>query len=137
LTYVGRYVHQIALTKSRILSCEDGHVGFRDQDAQDQRWKTITLPAHAFIRRFLPHVLPQGVHKVRYYGLWSPIHRALLHQLQRCLAGQAPPLEAPEPESHPHASTSPPFQAGQRCPHCAQGLLVVIRLLPRLRRGPP
>jgi hypothetical protein len=137
LNYLGRYIHRIALTNSRILSSEDGHVCFRYQDAQDQRWKTMKLPAHEFIRRFLQHVLPQGFHKVRYYGLWSPIHRPLLHQLQLCLAGQAPPLESPASESHPHASKSPPFQAGQRCPHCAQGLLVVIRLLPRLRRGPP
>ena len=42
-----------------------------------------------FIRRFLQHVLPQGFHKVRYYGLWSPVHRPLLHQLQLCLAGHA------------------------------------------------
>ena len=139
LNYLGRYVHRIALTNSRMLSSEDGHVCFRYQDAQDQRWKTMTLPAHEFIRRFLQHILPQGFHKVRYYGLWSPVHRPVLHQLQLCLAGQAPPPppESPEPESHPHTSKSPPLQAGQRCPHCAQGLLVVIRLRPRLRRGPP
>jgi len=120
-----------------MLASEDGHVRFRSQDAQDQRGKTMKLPAHEVIRRFLPHVLPQGFPKVRDYGLGSPIHRPLLHHRQLCLAGPAPPLQSPAPESHPHASTPPPFQAGQRCPHGAQGLLVVIRLLPRLRRGPP
>jgi Putative transposase len=137
LNDLGRDVQRIALTHSRMLSREDGQVCFRYHDAQDQRWKTMKLPAHEVIRRFLQHVLPQGFHTVRYYGRWSPIPRPLLHPLQLCLAGQAPPLESPEPESHPPASKSLPFQAGQRCPHCAQGLLVVIRLLPRLRRGPP
>ena len=81
LRSLGRDVHRIALTNSRILSIEDGHVCFRSQDAQEQRWKTMTLPALECIRRFLQHVLPQGFHKVRYYGLWSPVHRPLLHQL--------------------------------------------------------
>jgi Putative transposase/Transposase zinc-binding domain len=139
LQYLGRYIHRMARTTSRMLSSEDGHVGFRDQDAQDQRWKTMTLPALEFMRRFLQHVLPQGFHKVRYYGLWSPVHRPLLHQLQLWLAGQYPPapLEAPDRESQPSASTYAPLQAGQLCLHGGQGWLVVIRQLPRHQRGPP
>jgi Putative transposase/Transposase zinc-binding domain len=139
LRYLGRYVHRIALTNSRIRSIEDGHVCFRYQDSQDQRWRTMTLPAHEFIRRFLQHVLPQGFHKVRYYGLWSPTHRPLLHHLQLWLTGYTPdpPPASPEPERHSTDSWCPPLRAGQPCPHCGQGLLVVIRLLPCLQRGPP
>jgi putative transposase/transposase-like zinc-binding protein len=139
LRYLGRYVHRIALTNNRILSLEDGQVGFRDQDSQTSRWHTMTLPAQEFIRRFLQHVLPQGFHKVRYYGLWSPVHRPLLHQLQLLLAAQHPPapLELPDRENQSSGSTYFPLQAGQLCPHCGQGLLVVIRQLPRHQRGPP
>lgn len=139
LHYLGRYVHRIALTNSRILSTEDGHVSFRYQDAREQRWRTMTLPAHEFIRRFLQHVLPQGFHKVRYYGLWSPVHRPLLRQLQLSLALHAPdpPPSSPVRESRASASGCPPLQAGHPCPSCGQGLLVVIRSLPRLLRGPP
>jgi hypothetical protein len=139
LQYLGRYIHRIALTNSRILSIEDGHVCFRYQDAQDQRWKTMTLPALEFIRRFLQHVLPQGFHKVRYYGLWSPVHRPLLYQLQLLLAGQHPPapLAAPDRESQPSDSTYALLQAGQLCLHCGQGWLVVIRQFPRHQRSPP
>jgi hypothetical protein len=136
---LGRYLHRMALTNRRMLSIEDGHVCFRDQDAQDQRWKTMTLPAHEFIRRFLPHVLPQGFHKVRDYGLWSPVPRPLLPQLQLWLAGQVPatPPTSPPPESPSTASWAPPLRAGQPCPSCEEGLLVVIRSLPRPPRGPP
>ncbi len=28
----------------------------------------MTLDIHEFIRRFLMHVLPQGFHRIRYYG---------------------------------------------------------------------
>ena len=66
LNYLGRYVHRIALTNRRILAIEDGDVCCRSQDSQDQRWKSMTLPALEFIRRFLQHVLPGGFHKVRY-----------------------------------------------------------------------
>jgi Putative transposase/Transposase zinc-binding domain len=137
LDYLGRYVHRIALTNSRIVSIEDGYVCFRYQGSQ--RRHTMTLPAQEFIRRFLQHVLPQGFHKVRYYGLWSPRHRPLLHQLQLWLArhAPAPPPASPKPASPPTNSGCPPLRAGQTCPHCGQGLLVLIRLLPHHLRGPP
>jgi hypothetical protein len=139
LNYLGRYVHRVALTNHRLLSIEDNQVCFRYQDSHDQRWKTMTLPAQEFIRRFLQHVLPQGFHKVRYYGLWSPVHRPLRHQLQLCLAGYVADPPPPSPEPAPHATDAwcPPFRAGHLCPACGQGLLVVIRLLPRYQRGPP
>jgi hypothetical protein len=139
LNYLGRYVHRVALTNSRILSTDDGHVRFRYQDAQAQRWRTMTLPAPEFIRRFLQHVLPQGFHNVRYYGLWSPVHRALLHHLQLWLArhAPAPPLVSPAPATRPDDTWALPLRAGQPCPQCRQGLLVVIRQLPRHQRGPP
>jgi Putative transposase len=139
LNYLGRYIHRIALTNARLLSIDNGQVCFRDQDSQDQRWKTMTLPAHEFIRRFLQHVLPQGFHTVRYYGLWSPSHRPLLHQLQLCLAGHAatPPPTAPDPTPQATEAWGPPLRAGHPCPSRGQGLLVVMRSLPRLHRGPP
>jgi Putative transposase/Transposase zinc-binding domain len=132
LNDLGRYVHRIALTNSRMLSIEDGHVSFRYQDSQDQRWQTMTLPAPECSRRFLPHVWPQGFHNVRSDGLWSPRHRPLRHQLQLWLVGQAlsSPPESSERESPPHSAVSSPLQAGQLWPHCGQGLLIVIRLLP-------
>jgi hypothetical protein len=56
LNDLGRYVHRIALTNSRMVSIEDGDVCFRYQDSQNHRWHTMTLPAQEFMRRFLPHV---------------------------------------------------------------------------------
>ena len=50
----------------------------------------MTLPAEEFIRRFLIHVLPNGFHRIRYYGFLSNCHRA--QKLARCreLIGMAP-----------------------------------------------
>jgi hypothetical protein len=99
----------------------------------------MTLPAQSLIRRFRPHVWPQGFHKVRYYGLWSPVHRPLLHQRQLWLAAQHPPAPraSPDRESQSAGSTDVPLQVGQLGPSCGPGLWVVIRQLPRHQRGPP
>ena len=43
--------------------------GLPDQGAG--RYKTMTLPTHEFIRRFLIHVLPNGLHRIRHYGLFA------------------------------------------------------------------
>jgi hypothetical protein len=60
LNDLGRYVHRIALTNSRLLAIEDGHVCFRDQDTQDQRWKTLTPRQPPLHRRALRP--PSGLH---------------------------------------------------------------------------
>ena len=36
----------------------------------------MTLPTHEFIRRFLTHVLPKGLHPIRHYGLFANGNRA-------------------------------------------------------------
>ena len=36
----------------------------------------MRLDAGEFIRRFLMHVLPDGFHRIRYYGLFANGHRA-------------------------------------------------------------
>ena len=140
LNYLGRYVHRIAISNRRILSIEDGQVTFRYQQVDDPAWKSMTLPATEFIRRFLQHVLPAGVHKVRYYGLWSPTRRGLLRQVQLLLACQYPPAAMPVPPA-PEPLTAPQGGNGhartRTCPCCGQGRLVKTGRIPRQQRAPP
>jgi hypothetical protein len=105
LNDLGRYVHRIALTKSRLLSIAAGHLCFGSRDSQAQRWQTMTLPADAFIRRCLQPGWPQGCHTVRDDGLWSPVPRPLLHPRRRCRAGHEPsaPRASPDRERQPPA----------------------------------
>ena len=42
----------------------------------------MRLPAGEFMRRFLLHVLPDGFHRIRHYGLLANGHRAA--KLARC-----------------------------------------------------
>jgi Putative transposase/Transposase zinc-binding domain len=139
LNDLGREVHRIALTPRRLRSIEDGHVGFPSRDSQAQRWKPMTLPAQECIRRCLPPVVPQGFPTVRADGLWRPLPRPGLPPRQRWLARHAPdPLPPPlHHRARRPIPGGPPRRAGQPWPHGGQGLLVLIRLLPRHPRGPP
>jgi hypothetical protein len=53
LTYPARYVHRVAITNRRILSMDNGLIRFRYKDSRENMWKTMTLRASEFIRRFL------------------------------------------------------------------------------------
>ena len=53
----------------------------------DARYKLITLDADEFIRRFLIHVLPDGFHRIRHYGLFANANRAGNIALARRLLG--------------------------------------------------
>ena len=72
LNYLARYVFRIAITNHRLVSMDESHVTFRYKDHNTEQWKTERIEGIQFIRRFLFHVLPKGLHKVRYYGLWHP-----------------------------------------------------------------
>ena len=75
LTYLSRYVFRTAISNARILGMDQSHVTFRWKDRGANAWRTERLAGVEFLRRFLQHVLPQGFHKVRYYGLWHPSKR--------------------------------------------------------------
>ena len=54
----------------------------------------MTLAAHEFIRRFLLHVLPQGFHRIRHYGLFANGGRAEnLDRARRLLCVPTPQRE--------------------------------------------
>ena len=62
LSYLARYTHRVAIANSRLISADETEVTFKRKDYRIEgpgRYKTMTLPTHEFIRRFLIHVLPE------------------------------------------------------------------------------
>jgi hypothetical protein len=136
LNYLARYIHRVAITNSRILTADNGKVTFRYKDSKSGAYiKTMTVSAEEFIRRFLQHVLPAGVHKVRYYGLWSSSNRKHLRKMQQTLT-QPGNNQQVQLEEDIDAEVSPPLESRQ-CPHCRKGMLIRIGRLPRQGRAPP
>jgi len=137
LKYLARYVHRIAITDRRILAVEDGKVTFRYQNARDYQWRTMTVTAEEFIRRFLQHVLPKGVHKVRYYGLWAPSNKAKLQQIRQSLMAQDSDRVLPVAEDADGAASTQAHSQLARCPLCQKGNLLFLRRIPAQQRSPP
>ena len=144
LEYLARYVYRVAITNGRIVGLDDTSVTIRHKERASGRWLRTRLTGHEFMRRFLQHVLPKGLHKIRYYGLWHPSRREqaararLLLQLDQPAAASSamPAAEATdEAAARSSADTSP--EPVRICPSCKQGRLVPVgRLYPRQASGP-
>lgn len=71
LAYLSRYTHRVAISNSRLLGMNERGVSFRWKDYRasgSMRRKVMTLACAEFMRRFLLHVLPAGLHRIRHYG---------------------------------------------------------------------
>jgi len=142
LRYLARYVFRIAITNSRIVSLDEHTVSFRYNHRQSNRWRICTLHGQEFMRRFLQHVLPKGLHKVRYFGLWHPSKRPLASKARLLLHMQrAQNVVRPSVGAHTgscnldHSSPSTPDP--RICPRCGLGHLILVRqLLPKQPQGP-
>jgi len=137
LNYLGRYVHRVAITNSRIISIEDDKVTFRYKDSKSHQSKIMTLKAQEFIRRFLQHVLSKGVHKIRYYGLWSPANRKHLYKIKELLNNGGIAKHSEPQQDEISDFEKPPLLAGQKCPHCKIGTLVWVARIYSHWRAPP
>src|SRR5436309_5718988 len=137
LDYLGRYVFRIAISHSRLEALEQGQVTFRYRDNRSQQLKRLQLPAAEFVQRFLQHVLPRGLAKVRHYGLASSAcrhrHAAAMALLQTISA------PSQNPNSQPLSSNPLASEAIQvlRCPHCDTGRLVWLGQLWPSKKIPP
>jgi hypothetical protein len=132
LDYVGRYTHRVAISNNRLVSMDNGKVRFRWKDYRDgSRQKTMTVDGEEFIRRFLIHVLPDGFHRIRYYGFLGNCHRA--RKLARCreLLGMAPPERTDPPADYRDRFEALTGWSLRQCPHCQTGTMVVIDCIPR------
>jgi hypothetical protein len=135
LEYLSRYTHRVAISNRRLLDIADGKVTFAYRDRRDDnRLKQLTITAPEFLRRFLLHVTPPGLCRIRHYGFLS--NRNKEQQLPRCreLLGQAPPPKVDAPRDVVALVLRFTGIDVTRCPQCQQGTLVAMeRILP----GPP
>ena len=72
LHYLGCYTHRIAISNHRLVSLAHGRVTFRWRDsAHHNKQRIMSLTVEEFLRRFLLHVLPRGLVRIRYFGFFS------------------------------------------------------------------
>jgi len=127
LAYLSRYTHRVAIANSRLIAFDRTGVTFRWKDYRADgrdRQKVMTLATAEFIRRFLIHVLPQGFHRIRHYGLFASATRADNTARARRL------LDVPEAADTNCAETDGPKPSARPCP-CCGGRMVVIETFQR------
>jgi hypothetical protein len=133
LAYLSRYTHRVAISNRRLISLDESGVTFRYKDYRRdgaERYRTMTLGADEFTRRFLLHVLPKGFHRIRHYGLLASTGRKTNVARARALLAVPPATECAEPIEPP--DPRPP------CP-CCGGRMIIIETFKRWMppRGPP
>ncbi len=140
LKYLAPYIFRVAISNHRIVKLAHDKVTFRYRATDTGALKTCTLPALEFIRRFLQHVLPKGLVKVRYYGFFSPGLRPRLATIRTQLP--PPPLRAvrtPTDQGPPAAVSGNPLTSpcAVRCPNCGRPMQRRASLPPHGRAPPP
>ena len=126
LAYLANYTHRIAISNSRIVSFDGQRVCFRYRDyAHDNAEKLLILDVDEFLRRFLLHVLPPRLVRIRYYGFLANRNRVRSIDLARQLIGGRFLPPAPLSSTGEH-----------RCPHCGAGTLRLVGPVPA-ERPPP
>jgi hypothetical protein len=122
LRYLGRYTHRVAISNRRLLAFDGERVTFRWKDYRhDGEWRTMTLTALEFLRRFVQHILPRGFVRIRQFGYLANTCRAARLALARHILSTrpAPPLPADAPAT---PTTT------WHCPNCG-GLMILGRFL--------
>ncbi len=115
------------------MAVDQDHVTFRTKNG-----KIVTLQSAEFLRRFVQHVLPKGLQKIRHYGLYAAAASDALAQARALLHG------ANSDETRVNIERLQNWQAALKdltgrdvnvCPKC--GGQVVHRPLASKARAPP
>ena len=117
----------VAITEREVV------LSVRADDAGHKR--RIRLPGTEFIRRFMRHVLPKGIKRIRHYGLLaSACKTTRLAQARQAL--DMPALQAKALESAAEFMHRVARVQVLCCPRCKSGKLGLVQVLARLPRLP-
>jgi len=132
--YLARYSHRSAISNGRLLSDDGKTVRFAYHDYRDERNKVMALSGGEFIRRFLQHVLPKGLQRIRHYGFlanacWMKKRPLLLAAIKRSGDEVAPTCcDTPSGDNALKCSD-------YRCSHCHGVMRLIAVIPPQLERS--
>jgi hypothetical protein len=124
LKYLAPYLFRVAISNRNILSCKKERVTFRYKDRKTKEYNSITISAMEFIRRFLQHILPKGLQKIRHYGFLTNKNKVKLKTIFELLDFK--------PKSNKEIQNKP-FVF--HCPDCGCEMILINN--PNRLRGPP
>jgi Putative transposase len=127
LAYLSRYTHRVAISNSRLIAADATGVTFRYKDyriKEPGRYKSMMLKPAEFIRRFLIHVLPNGFHRIRHYGLLaSGTKTETIARARELIAPVTPAQTAHQPQ--PPDSAAAIDKPTHPCPGCGSRMNII------------
>ena len=136
LDYLSRYTHRTAIGNERIKSItSEEDVVFTMRSDFEGGKRLAKLPGEEFVRRFLLHVLPGGIKRIRHYGvLANGCKKTQLRQARQALGQPAPNPPALEAaRAFLQRVSTLDFLC---CAQCKFGRMQVVQTLPGNRRLP-
>lgn len=128
LQYLSRYTHRSAIGNERILALQGDEVILSaralGKAAEQGKKRRLRLPGPEFVGRFLQHILPTGLKRIRHYGLLANPNGKKLARAKAALH-----MPTPNPVAQENAQD---FMArvaqinASRCPACELGRLHVV-----------
>jgi hypothetical protein len=135
LEYLSRYTHRTAISNERIRSINKGEVAFTVR-AKTQGGKRLhTIDGTEFVRRFMQHVLPTGIKRIRHYGVLASSCKGKKLKAAR-LALQMPTLNPQALESAQAFMARVLRMDVGLCPVCKVGHLRTVEVLAGARQLP-
>lgn len=136
LEYLGRYTHRTAISNERIRAISDREVALSVRvDAKGGK-RQVRIDGQEFVRRFLLHILPTGIKRIRHYGLLASACKTVRLAQARTALAMLPPTPAAVESAADFMRRVASVEV-LRCPCCASGRLRVVRTLCAMSRLPP
>ena len=121
LKYLAAYLCRPPLHESQLDRWDAQSVTFRYRENGGQQ-RCCTVSSEEFVRRFLQHVPPRGLQRVRHYGWLGAAAKAKRERILALLDWQPPVVVKPAPVPPP------------KCPCCGKPMLL-LGTLPRAPTG--
>ena len=132
---LGCYTHRTAISNERIRAVSEREVAFTLRGDDKGGKRLVRLDGVEFVRRFLAHVLPTGVKRIRHYGVLASGSKAVKLNAAR-LALQMPGANAQGLESAQGFIARVAKLDVGLCPCCKVARLHVTAVLPVQARLP-
>ena len=135
LEYLSRYTHRTAISHERIKAVTEREVVFSARADDKGGKRAVRLAGAEFVRRFMRHILPTGIKRIRHYGVLASACKG--EALARSRAALRMP--APSPRALECATgflTRVARLDAQQCPYCRTGRLRVVESLAGKKRLP-
>lgn len=133
LRYLSRYVFKTATSNRIVQQLPEGKLRWDYRESKTGKFTSIQLDRLEFMGRFLQHILPRSLARVRTFGWLHPAAKVRANRV-RALLGQAPLLSPAEeqtwnPPADPDwelpADPTPRVCSAPLCPRCQQVMRLV------------